>query len=276
MMGASDAHKDRPSLLGSSAPTAATSTAAPGGESTRVLAQFGGRESGARSFFARPGVWASLAVLLGVAGATTYHLQSKRADAAATTVAAATPAPVAAPVAKEPPKPDAPVAAAAPEPTPARIIEGDSTPPPAPQQQQQQQQASTPFAAIGAQPMAVPPAAKPARVAAATSPAKKTGADSKASAVAAKKPERIASGSKKPVRTAANGKPVKTAANTSKAAKPAARSDLTQTAARPKGPDPDTDLLTALLKRSKTSDPAPSAQAPAATADCKPGAPCKP
>ncbi|TSD53336.1 hypothetical protein FFI97_031815 [Variovorax sp. KBS0712] len=272
MMGASDAHKDRPSLLGSSAPTAATSTAAPGGESTRVLAQFGGRESGARSFFARPGVWASLAVLIGVAGATTYHLQSKRADAAATTVAAATPAPVAAPVAKEPPKPDAPVAAAAPEPTPARIIEGDSTPPPTPQQQQQ---ASTPFAAIGAQPMAVPPAAKPARVAAA-SPSKKAGADSKASAAVAKKPERIASGSKKPVRTAANGKPVKTAANTSKATKPAARTDLAQTAARPKGPDPDTDLLTALLKRSKTSDPAPSAQATAATADCKPGAPCKP
>jgi len=268
MMGASDAHKDRPSLLGSSAPTAATSTAAPGGESTRVLAQFGGRESGARSFFARPGVWASLAVLLGVAGATTYHLQSKRADAAATTVAAATPAPVAAPVAKEPPKPDAPVAAAAPEPTPARIIEGDSTPPPGPQQQQQQQ-ASTPFAAIGAQPMAVPPAAKPARVAAA-SPTKKAGVDSKASLAVAKKPERIASGSKKPVRTAANGKPVKTAA------KPAARTDLAQTAARPKGPDPDTDLLTALLKRSKTSDPAPSAQATAATADCKPGAPCKP
>lgn len=275
MMGAPDAHKDRPSLLGSSAPTAATSTAAPGGESTRVLAQFGGRESGARSFFARPGVWASLAVLLGAAGATTYHLQSKRADAAATTVAAATPAPVAAPVAKEPPKPEMPVAAAAPEPTPARIIEGDSTPPPGPQQQQQQQ-ASTPFAAIGAQPMAVPPAAKPARVAAA-SPTKKAGADSKASAAAAKKPERIASGSKKPVRTAANGKPVKTAANTSKAAaKPGTRTDLAQTAARPKGPDPDTDLLTALLKRSKTSDPAPSAQATAATADCKPGAPCKP
>jgi len=78
------------------------------------------------------------------------------------------------------------------------------------------------------------------------------------------------------VRTAANGKPVKTAANTSKAAKPATRTDLAQTAARPKGPDPDTDLLTALLKRSKTSDPAPSAQATAATADCKPGAPCKP
>lgn len=273
MMGASDAHKDRPSLLGSSAPTAATSTTAPGGESTRVLAQFGGRESGARSFFARPGVWASLAVLLGAAGATTYHLQSKRADAAATTVAAIAPAPVAAPVAKEPPKPDAPVAAAAPEPTPAHIIEGDSTPPPGPQQQQQ---ASTPFAAIGAQPMAMPPATKPTRVAAATSPAKKAGADSKASAAAAKKPERIASGSKKPVRTAANGKPVKTAANTGKATKPAARSDLTQTAARPKGPDPDTDLLTALLKRSKTSDPAPSAQATAATADCKPGAPCKP
>ena len=56
----------------------------------------------------------------------------------------------------------------------------------------------------------------------------------------------------------------------------AARTDLAQTAARPKGPDPDTDLLTALLKRSKTSDPAPSAQATAATADCKPGAPCKP
>ncbi|WP_062481113.1 hypothetical protein [Variovorax boronicumulans] len=268
MMGASDAHKDRPSLLGSNAPTAATSTAAPGSESTRVLAQFGGRESGARSFFARPGVWASLAVLIGVAGATTYHLQSKRADAAATTVAAATPAPVAAPVAKEPSKPETPVTAAAPEPTPARIIEGDSTPPPGPQQQQPQ--ASTPFAAIGAQPMAVPPAAKPARVAAATSPAKKAGADSKASAAVAKKPERIASGSKKPVRTAANGKPVKTAA------KPAARTDLAQTAARPKGPDPDTDLLTALLKRSKTSDPAPSAQATAATADCKPGAPCKP
>ncbi|WP_447779471.1 hypothetical protein [Variovorax boronicumulans] len=274
MMGAPDAHKDRPSLLGSNAPTTAASTAAPGGETTRVLAQFGGRESGARSFFARPGVWASVAVLVGVAGATTYHLQSKRADAAATSVAAVTPAPVAAPVAKEPPKPETPVAAAAPEPTPARIIEGDSTPPPAPQQQQQQQ-ASTPFAAIGAQPMAVPPTAKPARVAAA-SPAKKAGADSKTSATAAKKPERIASGSKKPVRTAANGKPVKTAANTSKTAKPAARSDLTQTAARPKGPDPDTDLLTALLKRSKTSDPAPSAQATAATADCKPGAPCKP
>lgn len=269
MMGASDAHKDRPSLLGSSAPAAATSTAAPGGESTRVLAQFGGRESGARSFFARPGVWASLAVLIGVAGATTYHLQSKRADASAT-VAAVVPAPVAAPAAVEPPKPQAPVAATAPEPTPARIVEGDSTPPP--QQPPQQQPASTPFAAIGAQPMAVPPAAKSARVTAA-SPAKKSGADSKTSVAAKKQPERIASGSKKPVHTAANGKPVKTAANSSKAA---TRANVTQTAARPRGPDPDTDLLTALLKRSKTSDPAPSAQATAATADCKPGAPCKP
>ncbi|PIF75591.1 hypothetical protein CLU95_2741 [Variovorax sp. 54] len=272
MMGASDAHKDRPSLLGSNAPTTATSTAAPGGESTRVLAQFGGRESGARSFFARPGVWASLAVLVGVAGATSYHLQSKRADASRT-VAAVAPAPVTAPVAVEPPKPEAPVAATAPEPTPARIVEGDSTPPP--QQPPQQQPASTPFAAIGAQPMAVPPAAKSARVAAA-SPAKKSGADSKASVAAKKQPERIASGSKKPVRAAANGKPVKTAANSSKATKSATRANLTQTAARPKGPDPDTDLLTALLKRSKTSDPAPSAQATAATADCKPGAPCKP
>lgn len=271
MMGAPDAHKDRPSLLGSNAPTTAASTAAPGGESTRVLAQFGGRESGTRSFFARPGVWASVAVLVGVAGATSYHLQSKRADAS-TAVATVAPAPVAAPAAVEPPKPDAPVAAAAPEPTPARIIEGDSTPPP---QQPQQQPASTPFAAIGAQPMAVPPTAKPARVAAA-SPAKKAGADNKMSVAAKKQPERIASGSKKPVRTAANGKPVKTAANTSKAAKPAARTNVAQTTARPKGPDPDTDLLTALLKRSKTSDPAPSAQATAATADCKPGAPCKP
>lgn len=269
MTGASDAHKDRPSLLGSNAPTTATSAAATGGESTRVLAQFGGRESGARSFFARPGVWASLAVLIGVAGATTYHLQSKRADASAT-VAAVAPAPVAAPAAVEPPKPQAPVAATAPEPTPARIVEGDSTPPP--QQPPQQQPASTPFAAIGAQPMAVPPAAKSARVAAA-SPAKKSGADSKTSVTAKKQPERIASGSKKPVRTAANGKPVKTAANSSK---PATRANVTQTAARPRGPDPDTDLLTALLKRSKTSDPAPSAQATAATADCKPGAPCKP
>jgi len=273
MMGASDAHKDRPSLLGSNAPTTAASTAAPGGESTRVLAQLGGRESGARSFFARPGVWASVAVLVGVAGATTYHLQSKRADTAMA-VAAVAPAPVAAPVAVEPPKPDAPVAAAAPEPSPARIVEGDSTPPPL-QQPQPQQPASTPFAAIGAQPMAVPPTAKPARVAA-SSPAKKSGADSKANVAAKRQPERIASGSKKPVRTAASSKPVKTAANSNKATRSATRANLTQTAARPKGPDPDTDLLTALLKRSKTSDPAPSAQAAAATADCKPGAPCKP
>lgn len=274
MMGASDAHKDRPSLLGSNAPTTAASIAAPGGESTRVLAQLGGRESGARSFLARPGVWASVAVLVGVAGATTYHLQSKRADTAMA-AAAVPPAPVAAPVAVEPPKPETPVAAAAPAPTPARIVEGDSTPPPL-QQPQPQQPASTPFAAIGAQPMAVPPTAKPARVAAA-SPAKKSGADSKVNVAAKKQPERIASGSKKPVRTAANGKPVvKTAASSSKATKPATRANLTQTAARPRGPDPDTDLLTALLKRSKTSDPAPSAQATAATADCKPGAPCKP
>jgi len=123
--------------------------------------------------------------------------------------------------------------------------------------------------------MAVPPTAKPARVAAA-SPAKKSAADSKTNVAAKKQPERIASGSKKPVRTAASSKPVKTAANSNKATKPVTRANLTQTAARPKGPDPDTDLLTALLKRSKTSDPAPSAQATAATADCKPGAPCKP
>lgn len=272
MMGASDAHKERPSLLGSNAPTTAPSNAATGSESTRVLAQFGGREGDARSFFARPGVWASLAVLIGVAGATTYHLQSKRADASAT-VAAVTPAPVAtpAPAAVQAPKPETPAANAAPEPTPARIVEGDSTPPPQQQQQPQSQQpVSTPFAAIGAQPMAVPPTAKSAK---ATRP------DSKGTAVAKKqKPERIASGSKKPVQATANGKPVKTAANTSKAAKPTTRANITQTAARPSGPDPDTDLLTALLKRSKTSDPAspPSAQADATTADCKAGQRCKP
>ncbi|RIX78343.1 hypothetical protein [Acidovorax cavernicola] len=271
MMGASDAHKERPSLLGSSAPTTDPSNAAASGESTRVLAQFGGREGDARAFFARPGVWASLAVLIGVAGATTYHLQSKRADASAT-VAAATPAPVAAPAAVQLPKPEVPAAAAtaAPEPTPARIVEGDSTPPPQPQQQQPQQPASTPFAAIGAQPMAVPPTAKSAK---ATRP------DSKGTAVARKqKPERIASGSKKPVQATANGKPVKTAANTSKAAKSTTRANITQTAARPSGPDPDTDLLTALLKRSKTSDPAspPPIQADATTADCKTGQRCKP
>lgn len=261
MMGAPDANKGRPSLLGSSTPTTATSPASPGGESTRVLAQFDGRDSGKRPFIKRPSVWATLALLVGVAGATGYQLQSKRADASVNiaSVAPANPAPAVAVAA--PPRPaETPVPApAAPEPTPARIVEAD-TPPPQP---------STPFAAIGAQPMAVPPPAKPARVAA-VAPAKPTRAD-KATATA-RKPERIAS--KQPAQ-AANGKPVKTAANASKT--PRRANDNTTQTARPGRPDPDTDLLTALLKRSKTSDPAPQPSAPAeVAADCKSGQRCKP
>ena len=265
MMGAPDANKGRPSLLGSSAPATATSPAAPGGESTRVLAQFGGRDPGTRSFVARPSVWVTLVLLLGVAGAATYQLQSKRADASVN-IAAVAPANPAPTVAAAPPKPDAPVVAGAsppapatPEPTPARIVEGDT---PSPQQ-------STPFAAIGAQPMVVPPAAKPARVAAAA-PAKSPRTDK--AVAAAKKPEHVAS--KQPAR-AANNKPVKTAANTSKA--PRRANDTTQAASRPGKPDPDTDLLTALLRRSKAPDPAPQPSALAeVAADCKSGQRCKP
>jgi hypothetical protein len=262
MMGAPDANKGRPSLLGSSTPTTATSPASPGGESTRVLAQFGGRDTGTRPFIKRPGVWATLALLVGVAGATGYQLQSKRADASVNiaSVAPANPAPAVAVAA--PPKPETPAPApAAPEPTPARIVEAD-TPSPS--------QPSTPFAAIGAQPMAVPPAAKPARVAA-VAPATSSRADK--TTTAAKKPERIAS--KQPVQ-ATNNKPVKTAANASKTPR-RANDNTTQTAARPSRPDPDTDLLTALLKRSKTSDPAPQPSALAeVAADCKSGQRCKP
>ena len=261
MMGAPDANKGRPSLLGSSTPTTATSPASPGGESTRVLAQFGGRDNGTRPFIKRPSVWATVALLIGIAGATTYQLQSKRADASVNiaSVASANPAPAVAVAA--PPKAETPAPApAAPEPTPARIVEAD-TPPPQP---------STPFAAIGAQPMAVPPAAKPARVAA-VAPAKPPHTE-KASA-AAKKPERVAS--KQPAQTT-NSKPVKTAANASKTPR-RANDNTTHAAARPSRPDPDTDLLTALLKRSKTSDPAPQPSALAeVAADCKSGQRCKP
>jgi len=269
MMGAPDDNKGRPSLLGSSTPTAAASPAAPNGESTRVLAQFDGRESGARSFIRRPGVWAVSALLIGVAGATAYQLQSKRADAPVNIAAAAPAKPAAtaeaAPAA--PPTPETPPAASAaapatPEPATARIVE-DNTPSPS------QQQQSTPFAAIGAQPMAVPPAAKSARVAAAKPPR----TDKTTTAAAAKKPEHVAS-SKQPTRVA-NSKPVKTASNTSKTQRRA--NDATQTASRSGKPDPDTDLLTALLKRSKAPDPAPQPSALAeVAADCKSGQRCKP
>jgi hypothetical protein len=267
MMGAPDANKGRPSLLGSSAPDAAASSAAAGGESTRVLAQFGGRDNGTRSFIKRPGVWAALALLIGVAGATTYQLQARRADASVNIAAAApanpAPALVAAPAAlpvPETPPPASAAAPAAPEPATARIVEGDTPP----------QQQSTPFAAIGAQPMAVPPAAKPARVAAAKSPR----AEKATTTAAAKKPEHVAS-SKQPAR-AVNSKPVKTAANASTKT-PRRANDNTQTAARSGKPDPDTDLLTALLRRSKAPDPAPQPAALAeVSADCKSGQRCKP
>lgn len=267
MMGAPDANKGRPSLLGSSASDAAASPAAAGSESTRVLAQFGGRDNGKRSFIKKPGVWAALALLIGVAGATTYQMQARRADASVNVAAAAPekPAPAAAPAASPVPATPAPVIApapAAPEPAAARIVEGDTSSP-APQQ-------STPFAAIGAQPMAVPPAAKPARVAAAKPPR----AEKTTTTAAAKKPEQVAS-SRQPAR-AANSKPVKTAANTT-AKTPRRANDGTQTAARSGKPDPDTDLLTALLRRSKAPDPAPQPSALAeVSADCKSGQRCKP
>jgi len=268
MMGAPDDNKGRPSLLGSSTPAADAASAAPNGESTRVLAQLGGRESGARSFFKRPGVWASLALLIGVAGATTYQLQSKRADASVN-IAVASPAKPVPPVEAAPPVPETPApgsaaAPAAPEPATARIVEGDTASP------SQQQQQSTPFAAIGAQPMVVPPAGKSARVASAK-PARTE--KTTTAAAAAKKPTHVAS-SKQPAR-AANGKPVKTAANTSKT--PRRANDAAQAASRPAKPDPDTDLLTALLKRSKAPDPAPQPSALAeVAADCKSGQRCKP
>lgn len=275
MMGAPDDNKGRPSLLGSSAPAAdASSATTPNAESTRVLAQLGGRESGAKSFLKRPSVWASLALLIGVAGATTYQLQSKRADASVNIAAAAptkpAPAAEAAPTSPEVPAPaSAATPAAAPEPATARIVEGDTS---SPSQQQQQQQQSTPFAAIGAQPMVVPPSGKSARAAATTNPprAEKT----TMTAAAAKKPTQVAS-SKQPVRTA-NGKPIKTAANTAKTPK-RVNNNATQTASRPNKPDPDTDLLTALLRRSKAQDPAPQPSALAeVAADCKSGQRCKP
>jgi hypothetical protein len=270
MMGAPDANKGRPSLLGSSAPDAAASAAAACGESTRVLAQFGGRDNGKRSFIKRPGVWAALALLIGAAGATTYQLQARRTEASMNIAAAApakpAPAVAAAPVA--PPVPETPAPAivatapAAPEPATARIVEGDTAPP--------SQQQSTPFAAIGAQPMAVSPAAKPARIAAAKSPR----AEKTTTTAAVKKPEHVAS-SRQPAR-AANSKPVKTAANASTKT-PRRASDSTQTAARSGKPDPDTDLLTALLRRSKAPDPAPQPAALAeVSADCKSGQRCKP
>ncbi|MDP9994647.1 hypothetical protein J2W28_005180 [Variovorax boronicumulans] len=278
MMGAPDDNKGRPSLLGSSTPAAdASSATAPNAESTRVLAQLGGRESGAKSFFKRPSVWASLALLIGVAGAATYQLQSKRTDASVNVATAApvkpAPAAEASPVAR--PAPETPALAsattpaAAPEPTTARIVEGDTS---SPSQQQQQQQQSTPFAAIGAQPMVVPPSGKSARAAATANPprAEKT----TMAAAAAKKPTQVAS-SKQPAR-AANGKPVKTAANTSKTPK-RANNNAAQTASRSSKPDPDTDLLTALLRRSKAPDPAPQPSALAeVAADCKSGQRCKP
>lgn len=271
MMGAPDDNKGRPSLLGSSTPAAdASSATTPNAESTRVLAQLGGRESGAKSFLKRPSVWASLALLIGVAGATTYQLQSKRTDASVNIATAAPAKPVpaakAAPAAPPAPETPAPASATAPEPATARIVEGDT---PSPSQQQQQQ--STPFAAIGAQPMVVPPSGKSARATATSNPprAEKT----TMAAAAAKKPTQVAS-SKQPAR-AANGKPVKTAANTSKTPKRA--NNATQTASRPSKPDPDTDLLTALLRRSKAPDPAPQPSALAeVAADCKSGQRCKP
>ncbi|ADU39701.1 hypothetical protein Varpa_5546 [Variovorax paradoxus EPS] len=275
MMGAPDDNKGRPSLLGSSTSAAdASSATAPNAESTRVLAQLGGRESGEKSFFKRPSVWASLALLIGVAGATTYQLQSKRTDASVN-VATATPvkpapAAEASPVARPAPETPAPAStttpAAAPEPTTARIVEGDTS------SHSQHQQQSTPFAAIGAQPMVVPPSGKSARAAATTNPprAEKT----TMTAAAAKKPTQVAS-SKQPVR-AADGKPVKTAANASKTPK-RANNNAAQTASRPSKPDPDTDLLTALLRRSKAPDPAPQPSALAeVAADCKSGQRCKP
>ncbi|MCR6480145.1 hypothetical protein NU688_28585 [Variovorax sp. ZS18.2.2] len=270
MMGAPDDNKGRPSLLGSSTPAADTSSATPNAESTRVLAQLGGRESGARSFFKRPGVWASLALLIGVAGATTYQLQSKRADASVNIAVAAPakPAPAAeaapaAPPAPEIPAPAGAAAPAAPEPSTARIVEGDTASP------SQQQQQSTPFAAIGAQPMVVPPAGKSARAAAAKPPR----AEKTTSTAAAKKPVNVAS-SKQPAH-AANGKSVKTAANKPKT--PRRTNDATQATPRSGKPDPDTDLLTALLKRSKAPDPAPQPAALAeVAADCKSGQRCKP
>lgn len=120
--------------------------------------------------------------------------------------------------------------------------------------------------------MAVPPAGKSARVAA-NAPAKSTRIDKTTTTTAsAKKPEHVAS--KQPAR-AANNKPVKTAANGSKT--PRRANDTTQASSRPGKPDPDTDLLTALLKRSKTSDPAPQPSALAeVAADCKAGQRCKP
>lgn len=269
MMGAPDDNKGRPSLLGSSTPAAdASSATTTNAESTRVLAQLGGRESGARSFFKRPSVWASLALLIGVAGATTYQMQSKRADAsvniAATAPAKPAPAAEAAPPVPETPAPASAAVPAAPEPATARIVEGDTASP------SQQQQQSTPFAAIGAQPMVVPPAGKSARVAA----AKPSHTGKTTSTVAAtKKPVNVAS-SKQPAR-AANGKPVKTAANTSKT--PRRANDAAQATSRPNKPDPDTDLLTALLRRSKAPDPAPQPSALAeVAADCKSGQRCKP
>lgn len=266
MMGAPDDNKGRPSLLGSSTPAAdASSATTSNAESTRVLAQLGGRESGARSFFKRPSVWASLALLIGVAGATTYQLQSRRTDAPVNiaTAAPAKPAPVAEASPVAPPAPETP--AAAPEPATARIVEGDTSSP-----SQQQQQQSTPFAAIGAQPMVVPPSGKSARTAATTNPPR---AEKTTMAAVAKKPTQAAS-SKQPVR-AANGKPVKTAANTSKT--PKRTNNTVQTASRPSKPDPDTDLLTALLRRSKAPDPAPQPSALAeVAADCKSGQRCKP
>ncbi|WP_307646278.1 hypothetical protein [Variovorax boronicumulans] len=277
MMGAPDDNKGRPSLLGSSTPAAdASSATAPNAESTRVLAQLGGRESGAKSFFKRPSVWASLALLIGVAGAATYQLQSKRTDASVNVATAApvkpAPAAEASPVARPAPETPAPASAAtpaaAPEPATARIVEGDTASP----AQQQQQQQSTPFAAIGAQPMVVPPSGKSARAAATSNPprAEKT----TMAAAAGKKPTQVAS-SKQPAR-AANGKPVKTAANTSKSPK-RANNNAAQTASRPSKPDPDTDLLTALLRRSKAPDPAPQPSALAeVAADCKSGQRCKP
>ncbi|MGJ7529990.1 hypothetical protein [Variovorax sp. GB1P17] len=269
MMGAPDANKGRPSLLGSNEATTAASPAAPSGESTRVLAQLGGHNADKRSFIKRPSVWATLVLLIGVGGATTYHLQQSRRADASVNVAAATPVDPAPAVVAAPSKPEAPAAAATapspatPEPTPARIVESDAS---------SQQQQSTPFAAIGAQPMVAPPAGKSAHVAA-KPPAKSTARTDKTATAAAKKPEHVAS--KQPTRAANNNKPVKTAANASKT--PRRAGDSTQAASRPGKPDPDTDLLTALLKRSKTSDPAPQPSAlTEVAADCKSGQRCKP
>ncbi len=173
-------------------------------------------------------MWAALALLIGIGGVMAYQLQSKRADALLnlTPVVTATVLPKA-----QPPAP----ASAVPEPTPARIVEADTS----------AQPQSAPFEPIGVQPTTS--SAPVAAAAPAQSPR------THQAIAAAKKADPV---------------PVK---------KPRRTSDTAPTATRPRMADPDTDLLSALLRRSKASDPTPSSSAPAeGEADCKSGQRCKP